>query len=162
MHRAIILVTSLSCLAFSECQPGKVSLESDTADTNANFWCGFYASTVVYGQITELCGDELNTLDEASSDAFYDRAIHDVLGACTDYVNNSTDPEAIEFVVKYVCRNGYDEESVESTAAFEELTCSDVLTASYLTTWPYEGLCPCIATGAVALTGDVGAATCIE
>lgn len=162
MHRAIIPATSLSCLAFSECQPGKVSLETDTADTNANFWCGFYASTVVYGQITELCGDELNTLDEASSDAFYGRAIHDVLGACTDYVNNSTDPEAIEFVVKYVCRNGYDEESEASTAAFDALTCGDVLTDDLVVTWPYESLCPCIATGNVSKVGGETEATCIE
>lgn len=162
MHRIIILGTSLSCLAFAECQPGKVLYEPDTGHETANFWCGFYASTIVYGEIAQTCSDEIGLLDEDSEEAFWDMAVHDVLGDCTDYVNNSTDPEAIEFVVRHVCRNGYDEESATSTAAFEALTCADVLTPTYRTTWPYEELCPCIATGDVALTSDASTASCVE
>ena len=162
MHRAIILAASLFCLAFSECQPGKVSLETDTADTNANFWCGFYTSTVVYGAVTALCSDELNRLDDVASEEFYENALATVLADCTDYVNGAADPDAIEYVVRHVCRNGYDEESEASTAAFDALTCGDVLTDDIVVTWPYELLCPCIETGDVSKVGGETEATCIE
>lgn len=162
MHRAIILATSLSCLAFSECGASKSGYEADTGNSVPEFWCSFYTSTIVYGNVQSLCKDELNSLDAAASDRFFDRALTDVMADCTDYVNGAADPDAIEYVVRHVCRNGYDEESEASTAAFDALTCGDVLTDDLVVTWPYESLCPCIATGNVSKVGGETEATCIE
>lgn len=158
MHRLAILAVSATCLAFTDCSPVVVPIDP-TDTTQANFWCAFYTSTVVYGQASDLCLDEINALGGAGAEAWYEQSVRLVLTSCTDYVLGAEVPGDVEDVVKYACRDGYDEDNVASTAIFESLTCEDITSDDFVLTWPYEELCPCIDNG-LTVPSENGALTC--
>lgn len=151
MRRTCAILLTLFCTAFTECTSGKVTLDTaqPISSSEANFWCSFYTSTVVYGQATHLCLDEINALGEDGANAWFEESVRIVQDDCTNYVNNAPEPEDIEYVVKYVCRDGYDEENPDISTSFETLTCDDITSDNFVLTWPYEDLCPCIDDGLV-------------
>ena len=160
MHRLAIIAASAACLAFTDCEPVVPSIDTDlTEQTQANFWCAFYTSTVVYGQVSHLCRDEINALGEDAAEAWYEQAVRIVLTDCTNYVLNAPESDDVEDVVKHVCRDGYDEGDAGRTQVFEALTCADVTSDDFVVTWPYEELCPCIDDGICEATDD-GKLTC--